>query len=335
MSLTLKDIAKMVGVAESTVSRAINNKPGVGEETRKKIMKIVEKYDYQPNKMAQGLAKKETHLIALFLPELKNLSNLEIIQSVEEVMEKENYQVILCNTQNEIEKENKYLSLLEKNQIDGALIAGNYLNNPYILRLALNEDSHLVLLNAYTDEVPIPTVLIDNSEGGYLATSHLIEQGIERIGMVMGSEDNFIEGEKLSGYKRALNDYGISFDENLLYSSEGGYEDGYQAFLKLIQTTPMPQGFFISNNYLTLGFMEALKRGGYFVSQDFAVVSYGDDLLSSVISPSLTVVAEPLERLGELAGEYLIKLIKGDYPEEMIKVLNPVLKVRNSSNLKI
>ncbi|ACL68805.1 LacI family DNA-binding transcriptional regulator [Halothermothrix orenii] len=331
MPLTLKDIAKIAGVAESTVSRAINNKPGVGEETRKKILKIVEEYNFQPNKLAQGLAKKQTHILALLLPDLSNPNYPTIIKSIEEVANENGYQVVLCNTDNNPEKEKGYLELVERNQVDGAIVVGGELADRHILNLALNKNASLVLVNRLCEELTIPTVLVDSARGAYLATEHLIDQGISEIALIMGLDREFLESEKLEGYKQALTDNGIELNEKLIVQTEGSREAGYRAFLELMKKGVTPGGFFATSDLLAAGLVEAIKMGGYLIPEDFSVVGYGDSLVSSIITPPLTVVAEPLTRLGKLAARNLINLLNGKQPAEIIKVLNPSIKVRNSS----
>ena len=124
MQITLKDIARMADVAESTVSRALNNKPGVGEDTKLKIIKIAKKHNYRPNQLARGLAANKTNMIAVILSEMDSPGNIEIVKSLEKAAEKNGYQIILCNTNNQTEKEKSYLTLLESNQVDGAIFIG-------------------------------------------------------------------------------------------------------------------------------------------------------------------------------------------------------------------
>lgn len=335
MPLTLKDIARMVGVAESTVSRAINNKPGVGEETRRKIMKIVKEYNFKPNQLARGLAKKETRIIALLLSDLATPGYTEIIKSIEEVANRAGYQVILCNTANDIDKEKAYLELVARNRVDGAIIVGGELADKNILNLALNKEGRLVLVNRLAEEVLIPTILVDNAKGGYLATAHLIEQGLSRIAIIMGSMQDFLESEKLNGYKQALKDHNLPLREELIFETDGSRESGYNTFLNLMELDEPPGGFFVTSDLLAVGLIEAIKMGGYFIPDDFAIVSYGESLITSIINPPLTVVAEPLNKLGRLAAEYLLKLINNQSPDRVIRVLEPVLKMRASSNPQI
>ncbi len=331
MPLTLKDIARMVGVSESTVSRAINNKPGVGEKTRTEIMKIVRANNYRPNQMAQGLAKRETHIIALILSDLDAPGYSEIIKSIEEVANYKGYQVILCNTANDLNKEKNYLQLVSHNRVDGAIIIGGELADKNILNVALNDDDIIVLVNCLAEEMLIPTILVDSARGGYLATEHLLKQGKTKISIVMGSIRDFLESEKLEGYKQALADYGIPVREEFIITTEGNREAGYQSFLTIMETDSLPQAFFVTNDLLAVGLVEAIKIGGFFIPEDFAVVGYGESLITSIISPPLTVVAEPLQELGKFSAEYLINLINNNLPEELIRVLEPVLIVRDSS----
>ena len=332
MPLTLKDIAKIAGVAESTVSRAINNKPGVGAQTREKIMEIVREHNYQPNQLAQGLAKRETHLLALIVADLTGPGYSEIIKSMEKTANQAGYQLIICNTDNNLAKEKTYLNLVGQHRVDGAIIVGGTLANNNIMKLALNQDELLVLVNCLAEEVLIPTVLVDNARGGYLATVHLLEQGLEKIALVMGPANDFLESEKLNGYQQALADYNIPFREQLIIKTDLSREGGYNAFFQVMKIDELPDGFFVTNDLLAIGLTEAIKMGGYLIPGDFAVVGYGDSIISAVINPALTVVAEPLQQLGRLAAEYIIKLINDQAIEEVIRVLEPELMIRESSS---
>ncbi|MEJ6952134.1 LacI family DNA-binding transcriptional regulator [Natronospora cellulosivora (SeqCode)] len=335
MPLTLKDIARMAGVAESTVSRAINNKAGVGEKTKEKIMKIVEEYNFQPNQLAQGLAKQKTHMLALILSDLATPGYNKIIKSIEQVANQRGYHLIICNTDNNSDKEKAYLELVSNNRVDGAIIVGGELADKNVLNLALNKKASIVLLNCLAEELLIPTVLIDNARGAYLATTHLLEQGLEKIAIVMGNNSNFLESEKLGGYYQALDDFDLSVNEDFVIETDVSREAGFNAFLKSLELSEIPEAFFVTGDMLAIGLIDAIKTGGYFIPDDFAIVAYGESVISSIINPPLTVVAEPLQKLGKYAAEYLIQLIEGKTPEERIKVLEPVLKLRKTSTPQI
>ena len=147
----------------------------------------------------------------------------------------------------------------------------------------------------------------------------------------MGPEDDFAESEKLEGFMSCLQQSNIKLPQKYIIKTNISRENGYDAFLKAVEFEQPPEGFFITSSLLAAGFVEAVKMGGYHIPGDFSLVSYGDSLISSIISPSLTVIAEPLSNLGEIAAEYLIDLINDKQLDTMINVLQPVIKVRDSS----
>jgi LacI family transcriptional regulator len=333
LPLTLKDIAEMVGVAESTVSRAINGKPGVGEETRQEILKIAREYDFKPNKLAQGLAKQETHILALLLPGLSQGNYSQIIENFETVAEEAGYQIILCNTHNDLDKEKTYLNLLEEKRVDGAVILGGEIADQHIVNTKLRGNDNIVLVNRLCEEILIPTILIDSSHGSYLASKHLIELGYDNIALITGNDDDYIESEKIKGYKNALAEHNIEFNPNLIIETDGSREAGYEAFLNLVDLKTPPDSFFVTGDLLSVGLVESIKMGGYFIPQDYPIVSYGDTLINSIVEPELTRVVEPLSQAGSLAAELLINLINDEKAKEEIKVLKPELKKCESTKI--
>ena len=222
--------------------------------------------------------------------------------------------------------------MVSNNRVDGAIIIGGELADKNVLNLALNKDDLIVLVNCLSEEMLIPTILIDSFKGGYLAVSHLIEQGVERIAIIMGSHSDFLESEKLNGYQQALKDFNLPYKEEYVITTDGSREGGYNGFFEAIEAEELPIGFFVTGDMMAIGLIDAIKMGGYFIPDDFSIVGYGESQITSIISPALTVVAEPLEELGHYAADYLIRLIDKKTPDEMIKVLEPVLKLRDTTN---
>ncbi|MCC3145862.1 LacI family transcriptional regulator [Halanaerobium sp. Z-7514] len=331
MQITLKDIARMAGVAESTVSRALNDKKGVGEETKLKILKIAKEHNYRPNQLARGLAAKKTNMIAVFLSEMDSPSNIEIVKHLEAAAESEDYQIILCNTNNQEEKEKRYLSLLESNQVDGAIFIGGKLVGSHLLRASFSSDNSIVLVNRLAEENFFTSVLTDYSSGIYQAVKHLIKQGYQKIALVSGPKDNLVEEEKTTGYMEALEESELKLNHDLIYSTESSREAGYNAFLKIIESEVIPDAFISTKELTTIGLVEAIKMGGYFIPDDFAVVGYGDNILTSIIEPPLTVLSEPLAELAKKSFYFLLKLINDGLDSQKIEVLNPSLIIRDSS----
>ncbi|RCW52700.1 MULTISPECIES: LacI family DNA-binding transcriptional regulator [Halanaerobium] len=331
MQITLKDIARMAGVAESTVSRALNDKPGVGKETRLKILKIAKENNYRPNQLARGLAAKKTNMIAVILAEMDSPGNIEIVKSIEKAAEKRGYQIILCNTNNQEDKEESYLSLLESNQVDGAIFIGGKLVGSHLLKASFSQDNRIVLVNRLAEENFFTSVLTDYSQGLYKAVEHLLKENFKKIALVCGNRDNLVEEEKISGYKNALRDSGLEVNEELIFSTANNRQAGYNVFLEIIEGDVIPDSFISTRELTTIGLVEAIKMGGYFIPDDFAVVGYGDNILTSVIDPPLTVLGEPVEKLGKSSLEFLLELINEKMDSQQIKVLTPELIIRESS----
>jgi LacI family transcriptional regulator len=330
MQITLKDIARMAGVAESTVSRALNNKKGVSEKTRQKILNIAEENNYRPNQLARGLASSNTNMIAVVLAEMDSPGNIEIVKSIEEAAEAKDYQIILCNTKNDPEKEKSYLSLLESNQVDGAVFIGGELVGSHLLKASLSHNA-IVLVNRLSEENFFTSVLTDYSIGIYKAVNHLLAQNYKNIALVCGRRDNLIEEEKINGYYNAYQDAGLEVNSNMIFETDSSRQAGYNVFLEIIKNDPVPDAFISTRELITIGLVEAIKTGGFFIPDDFAVVGYGDNILTSIIEPSLTVLGEPTKELGRKSFEFLLKLINEELDGQQIKVLAPNLIIRESS----
>src|SRR6056297_849815 len=331
MQITLKDIARIAGVAESTVSRALNNKSGVGKDTKLKILKIAKENNYRPNQLARGLAAKKTNMLAVILSEMDSPGNIEIVKSIEKSADEKGYQIILCNTNNQEEKEKNYLSLLESNQVDGAIFIGGKLVGSHLLRASFSPENNIVLVNRLAEENFFASVLTDYRQGVYKAVEHLLQEGFKKIALVCGDRDDLIEAEKISGYKDALSDAGLKVNADLIFPTKADRKAGYNVFLEIIEGDIIPDAFISTRELTTIGLVEAVKMGGNFIPEDFAVVGYGDNIISSVIDPPLTVLSEPVEKLGQYSLEFLLKLINEELNSQQIKVLTPELIIRESS----
>lgn len=324
----------MADVAESTVSRALNGRKGVSTSTKKKILKIAKKHNYRPNQLARGLAANKTNMIAVVLSNMDDPGNIEIVKNIENAAEEKNYQVILCNTNQKEKKEKSYLSLLESNQVDGAIFIGGKLVGSHLLKASFRDDNKIVLINRFSEENLIPSVLTDHSQGINKAVDHLAEEGFKDIALICGNSNNLIEEEKIKGYKQALKNNNLSVNDDLIIETEMTRQGGYNAFLKVIRGDVIPDAFISTKELLTVGLAEAIKTGGHFIPEDFALVGYGDNLLTSVIEPPLTVLSEPVIDLGKYSFNFLMKLLNDEEIKEKIKVLSSKLIIRESSRFK-
>ncbi|AZR74591.1 LacI family transcriptional regulator [Anoxybacter fermentans] len=330
MPLTMKDIARMVGVSESTVSRAINGKPGVGKETREKILALVKKYQYQPNTLAKGLASQKTRTLGLIIPDITYPYLTRIVKGIEERANELGYHLILANTGGNRDKEISYLSLFQQNRVEGIIFVGGSLAEEEIIKLGLNKYP-LVLVNKLMEELALPTLLIDHQQGAELAITHLIERGHQRIGMVVGSLDDLTNFQLLEGYKEALKQSNLPFLKNMVVEVEDSRQGGYNGFLKLIEEENLPSAIFAASDLLAVGVVEAIKMGGYLIPDEIAVVGYGDTLITEIIHPPLTTIRLPLSELGKRAIDRLVKVIEKTKIEEPFEILTSKLIRRHST----
>ena len=330
MSITMKDIAAKLGVSESTVSRAINNKPGVGEDTKQKILNLARRYNYQPNLLARNLARQESNMIGLILPDISSLFYSEVTRAIQDIATKHGYQVMVCNTDSDEKRESAYIEWLQGNKIAGIIFLGNGLANNKIINLGLS-GYPIVLANRLVEEVMLPSVIIDNNTGAFEATKHLLERGHKRIALINGPKDNLTAQNRFRGYREALKEYNLDYDPKLIINKDWSRECGYQGFLELLNLEEPPTAIFAANDLISVGVIEAIKMGGYLIPEEIAVVGFEDTIVTSIIEPPLTTVAQPMYELGSNSAKKLFSLIEDEDIEENIEILTSKLIVRKST----
>ncbi|PRX21812.1 LacI family transcriptional regulator [Orenia metallireducens] len=330
MSITMKDIAAKLGVSESTVSRAINNKPGVGEDTKQKILNLARRYNYQPNLLARNLARQESNMIGLILPDISSLFYSEVTRAIQDIATKHGYQVMVCNTDSDEKRESAYIEWLQGNKIAGIIFLGNGLANNKIINLGLS-GYPIVLANRLVEEVMLPSVIIDNNTGAFEATKHLLERGHKRIALINGPKDNLTAQNRFRGYREALKEYNLDYDPSLIINKDWSRECGYQGFLELLNLEEPPTAIFAANDLIAVGVIEAIKMGGYLIPEEIAVVGFEDTIVTSIIEPPLTTVAQPMYELGANSAKKLFSLIEDEDIEENIEILTSKLIVRKST----
>lgn len=330
VGITMKDIAAKLGVSESTVSRAINNKAGVGESTRQKILDIARKYNYQPNLLARNLARQESNMIGLILPDISSSFYSEVTRAIQDIATENGYQVIVCNTDGDEKREATYIEWLQGNKIAGIIFLGDGLANNKIINLGLS-GYPIVLANRLVEEVMLPSVIIDNNTGAFEATKHLLEREHKRIALINGPKDNLASQNRLQGYQQALKEYHLDYDSQLIINKDWSRECGYQGFLELLNLEEPPTAIFAANDLIAVGVIDAIKMGGYLIPEEIAVVGFEDTIVTSIIEPPLTTVAQPMYELGANSAQKLFALIEDEDIEEDIEILTSKLIVRKST----
>ncbi len=327
---TIKEIAQIADVSAMTVSRALNDSPRVKEETRAKVLKIAKQLGYRPNRMARSLVSKKSNLISLIVADIKNQYFAELARGIEDKARQNGYNVIFCSTDNDPKILDSSVRLMLEVGVDGFILAAVRLNEPIVEELA---DQHfpVVLVNRELAEKKTSSVVIDNRAGAYLVVEHLIKCNYKKIGIITGSFELSTGIERFDGYKKALFDHGIGYQEN--YVSEGPFTKahGHASTLSMLSMRDRPQAIFAASDHIALGVMDAAEELGLRIPEDLALVGFDDTEFSSNARISLTTVSQKKYEMGELSVPMLLSLIDrqgGGYINTI--VLEPELIVRKS-----
>ncbi len=298
--VTIADIAKYAGVSASTVSRALNGKVEgyMRPETYARVMDAIEKLGYKPNRLAQALRGAPTRIIGFVIPDRLNPYFQELTLALERVAYKSGYGIILCSSDNSLEKEKAYLELLERQHVDGIIFSTVGSQKDEINRL-ISHGMAVVLVDEEVSDVEAPVVVSDNYLGGRQATEHLLSLGHRRIACVTGPMNLISSRERFRGYRDALRDHGVEFDGKLVVESKDfSYEEGYKAIRKLIRRRGGEfTGLVCANDLIALAAIRAFGEEGIEVPGHCSVVGFDNSYIAEICHPRLTTVAQPVKAI--------------------------------------
>jgi LacI family transcriptional regulator len=314
MATTLADIAIALGVSKMTVSRAINNHPAINAETRDRVLAVAQRMQYRPNQHARALSTNRSCLIGLVVPDLMLSYYVEIAKAIEAVVRPAGYEILICNTEEDSDRELIEVEAL-RHRTDGLILASTIApNKANVYRKMIKEGARIVLLDRRFQRISCPTVETDNLKVGWLATEHLIKQGHTRIGHLYGSDAN-VAAERFEGYKQALAKYKIRYDEKLVRRCGFLESDGARVMSQWLTEGRLPTAIFAANDSTAIGAMSALFAAGYQVPQDVAFVGTGKIHYGDILRVPLTTVGWDLAEMGQQAARMLIALMNGNTPQ--------------------
>jgi LacI family transcriptional regulator len=339
-AVTIKDIAKALGLSTSTVSRALRDSYEISPETKKLVLDYAEKINYQPNPIALSLKERKSHSIGVIVGEIANNFFSQIINGIESVAKETGYNVIISQSHESFDKESSNLQYLTSRSIDGLLVSVsaetlNFNNLKEIHRKGMP----IVFFDRIVDEIETHKVIVDNFTGAYNATSHLIEMGYSNIAHICNASILSIAKERLAGYLSALKDHGMENDESLIkYCKHGGMiaQELEDALKELLKNKRKPDAIFASSDKLTTGCLRILKKKKISVPNDIGLIGFSNGDLTDLLDPPLSVVRQPAFEMGQLAIRMLLQLIESKYPVTHFetKVLSTELIIRSSSKLQ-
>jgi LacI family transcriptional regulator len=307
---TLKEVAKAAGVSTATVSNVLNDTKYVSEELKQKIFNVMHELNYQPNALAKSLRVKESKLIGLMISDIANPFFSLIVRGIEDTLNENGYNVLLCNSDSDIEKEKKYLEIMMGRRVDGLVISsvGNTGNCYSTLK---GSSLPIVFLNRCPEFKSPNIVLTDNFYGAYIAAKHLIEHNYKKIAVIAGPQDISTGKERFQGFKQALDNFGIELLDDYIKIGDFTTESGYNSMKELMTQDNKPEAVFISNNLMTLGAYTYAKECKVKIPDQAAIIGFNDPEWAKVVDPPLTAVKQPAYEQGVHAVKLILGRIKG------------------------
>ncbi len=333
MKLTIKDIARLSGVSPTTVSKVINSKDhDIGEATKIRVKEIIKEYGYTPNIVARSLVTKKTNTIGIIIPDIRNPFFPELIRGAEDTAHLLGYNLIICNTDDDPDKEKIYLDILKKKMVDGIIFTASS-SQSFHQTNGFEIPTVVVDRDIKTENI-IGRIIVDNIKGGYLAAEHLIERGCKKIGFISGDKESLPSTERYTGYERALENNGYKNYEQLCRFGSFKSEFGYEAAKELLENHPDIDGLFCASDLIAIGAMKAATEKGMQIPADIKIVGFDDIYISKYLNPELTTIRQPIYQIGERAAKMLIASLKSkrqNVDEEKFDILDTELIIRKST----
>jgi LacI family transcriptional regulator len=326
---SIYDVARESGVSAFTVSAVINNKSHVSKKLRERVEAAIRKLNYRPNLLARSLAKQKTHTIGMIVPDIANPFFPMVVRGAEDAAQKNGYNLLLCNSDDNLEKEESALEVLLSKRVDGILLTKTVNDFRPSLRQMIKEvNIPIVLVMRTAPKVSQDAVITDDYQGAYEAVCHLARSGRRRIGL-MGGPLKVSNGKaRWQGFKDALEASGLTYDPELVIEGDYRIESGYRGGHLLL--SHRPDGIYVANYLMTVGLLKAAEEMGLRCPEDFGLVSFDDYPWLGIFRPRLTTVELPKYQLGYQAAELLLERIAGNRGKGVVRKLMTELRVRES-----
>ncbi len=332
--VTIKDIAKQLGVSVATVSRALRDLPDIHPDTKKMVLDLAKELDYQPNVLASSLVKSKTKTLGLIVPDLGYYFFSTVVKAVEDAAIAAGYSLLIAQTQESFERELTNIQNLSRSQVEGIIISlsRETVNFDHLTRLQ-RRGIPLVFFDRDSEEIDASKVMVDNEQSAYEAVKHLIENGCKRIAFLAGPINVSVSNQRRLGYLRALEEAGIQADANLIIHSDYFQDSAISKTHQLMKEVNRPDGILVVSDRLAIGVLIALRELNISVPDEVKMVSFNNEPICSLISPTISSISQPLEEIGRLSVELLLEQIehKTDNPVPRVEVLKTKLIVRESS----
>jgi len=329
--VTIKDIAKKLNLSYSTVSLALNASPMVSKNTMRRVKEAAKQMGYKPNALARALVLKRSGIIGIIVPDITNPFFSSIAFGAEQAAYKRGYNLLICNTEWDDELESYHLALVIEKKIDGLLVASINKKNK-ILEDIIKEDLPLVFVSSPYPNAQCSFVGIDTELGGYLAGKHLVELGHRKIVFVGGTFNSFSVQQRFTGFKKALEEQKIPFNDEYILVGNFNIESGYKNGIKLLKEYSQVTAAMAADDLIAVGILKAMRERGVRVPQDFSLVGFDDIFIASLPGIDLTTVFQEKKLMGELAMNILLDRLNSCGESKKNIILSPRLVVRKTTS---
>jgi len=331
MPVTIHDVAKHAGVAVGTVSRYLNGYT-LREKNREKVEDAIEELGFKENIMARGLKRNRSMTVAVVAPDFSSFV-AAMTPVIEQELEKQRYSLITCNYQGDKEKLRKKLVFLKERFVDGIVLFPSNLADASIdlVQSWIDAETPVVLLDHLIPGIHTDAVTVDNSNASFRAVERLILENHANIAIIDGPEDSYVSQERLKGYCAAMETYNLPIRENWIQRGAFTRTGGYHAVKALRESSNRPSAVYVANYEMTIGAILALHEMHVRIPEELSFIGFDHFEAIDVVEPPLTVVELPIERMGQLAAEFLLKRLRGDYEDfPVITKLNTKITIRSS-----
>jgi LacI family transcriptional regulator len=329
-SITIIDIAKALGVSKSTVSRALNGNSEINATTKENILAYARQHNYQPNPIAKGLQQKQTFSIGVVVPELKNVFFAQVIDGIDSIAYKHKYQLIVAQSYEQYEREIETVNHLANRSIDGLIISLSSQTKETNHLLTLQKNGlPIVLFDRVSNSINTHNVITDNFNTAYKATELLIQNGHKNILHIAHPQNLSISQERVNGYKKALENYNIPFDEKLLYYCNYAHTHIHiieANLLKYLKQKKKPDAIFSSGDRITSIIYSCLTKLKLKIPNDIAFTGFSNNNIIKLFNPNITVIQQPTFEIGQASAQLLIELIESKKPTKIYekRVMQPI-----------
>lgn len=311
--VTIYDLARILNLSTATISRGLKNSKSINKDTAKRIIAKAAEMGYRHNNFASSLRNQKTHTIGIIVHELNSNFITSVLAGIEKITTEAGFDLIITHSSESCKKEAANSLNLFHKRVDGVIASLSFdTSNLDHFQHFVDRKIPVIFFDRVEENSEYAKVIIDNYKSGYQATQHLIEQGCKKIVIVTASLKRNVYAQRFKGYKDALFDNGIIFDDKLVLIKDLSEKCGIEAAHQILEMKPMPDAAFITNDFSAAVCMKTLKENGVSIPEDIAIVGFNNDAISKIVEPQLTTINYPGIDIGEIAARNLIAHLKGE-----------------------